>query len=167
MNTIGVFIFIIMGKEHHFKAEIQWTGNKGSGTNAYEAYSRDHTIICEGKAEIQSSSAPAFRGDAARYNPEELLVASLSSCHMLWYLHLCAEAGVIVVEYADTAIGIMVVEKGGAGKFTEVTLHPRVTLASDEMVEKANALHKPANEKCFIANSCNFPVYHQPEYTVK
>lgn len=154
-----------MGKEHHFKAELRWTGNLGSGTTNYQAYSRDHIIQCEGRPEIISSSAPAFRGDAGKYNPEEMLVAALSSCHMLWYLHLCAEAGVNVVEYTDSATGIMVVEKGGAGRFTEVTLRPQIVVQEPGMIEKAEELHKQANEKCFIANSCNFPVYHQPNCT--
>jgi organic hydroperoxide reductase OsmC/OhrA len=152
-----------MGKEHHFQAEIHWTGNMGVGTTTYDAYSRNHIIQCDSKPQILSSSAPAFRGDASRYNPEDLLVASLSSCHMLWYLHLCAEAGVVVTDYADTATGIMVVEKGGAGRFTEVTLHPVVTVEKPEMIQKANELHVLANQKCFIANSCNFPIHHQPE----
>lgn len=152
-----------MNKEHHFEAKIRWTGNKGAGTTTYEAYSRDHIIQCEGKPEILSSSAPVFRGDASRYDPEDLLVASLSSCHMLWYLHLCADAGVVVTDYTDSATGTMVVEKGGAGRFTEVTLHPVVVVEKPEMIEKANELHKMANQKCFIANSCNFPIYHQPQ----
>lgn len=152
-----------MSKEHHFQTGIRWTGNKGSGTTSYDAYSRDHIIQCEGKPEILSSSAPVFRGDASRYDPEDLLVASLSSCHMLWYLHLCAEAGVVVTDYTDSATGTMVVEKGGAGRFTEVTLHPVVTVEKPEMIQKANELHKPANQKCFIANSCNFPIHHKPQ----
>ncbi|HEX3006835.1 MAG TPA: OsmC family protein [Bacteroidales bacterium] len=156
-----------MAREHHFKAEIRWTGNKGSGTSSYEAYSRDHMIMGEGKQSILSSSAPAFRGDPALYNPEELLVASLSSCHMLWYLHLCAEAGVNVLEYTDKATGTMEVEKGGSGRFTEVILHPEVTVTSEEMKEKALELHHGAHEKCFIANSCNFPVNYQPVCRVK
>lgn len=156
-----------MGKEHQFKADIRWTGNTGSGTTNYQAYSRDHIIQCEGRPEIISSSAPAFRGDPGKYNPEELLVAALSSCHMLWYLHLCAEAGVNVVEYTDSATGTMVVEKGGAGKFTEVTLHPNVVVQEAGMIGKAEELHKQANEKCFIANSCNFPVHHQPVCAAK
>lgn len=151
-----------MGKEHHFKADIKWTGNTGSGTINYQAYSRDHIIQCEGRPEIMTSSAPEFRGDPQKYSPEDLLVASLSSCHMLWYLHLCADAGVNVIEYSDIATGIMVIEKGGSGKFTEVTLNPKVLVAEDSMIEKALELHKEANKKCFIANSCNFPVLHNP-----
>lgn len=151
-----------MSKEHQFEANVRWTGNKGEGTISYDAYSRDHVISVGGKPDIMASSATAFRGDGSRYNPEDMLVASLSSCHMLWYLHLCADAGIKVMEYLDHATGTMVVEKGGAGRFTEVTLRPKVTVTEDWMVEKAIGLHKEANKKCFIANSCNFPVHHHP-----
>lgn len=156
-----------MGKEHTFKTSLTWTGNLGSGTSNYQDYSRDHIIQCESHPDIQGSSATAFRGVPDRYNPEELLVASLSSCHMLWYLHLCADAGITVLEYSDSATGKMVVEKGGSGKFTEVTLYPKVIVSAPEMIEKANELHKQANEKCFIANSCNFPVHHEPSCVSK
>ena len=156
-----------MEKEHHFNAEIYWTGNIGNGTVNYKSYSRNHIIKAEGRPELLSSSAPTFRGDADRYNPEDLLVASLSSCHMLWYLHLCADAGVNVLEYSDKASGIMIVEKDGSGRFTEVTLHPHVAVANSEMIKKAQELHKEAHEKCFIANSCNFPVHHKPTCVCK
>jgi len=151
-----------MYREHHFETNLRWTGNKGKGTTSYEAYSRNLVITVPGKPEILVSSATVFRGDGDRYNPEDMLVASLSSCHMLSYLHLCAEAGVNVLDYNDTATGTMVLEKGGAGRFIEVTLHPRVTVSDESMITKANELHKEANKKCFIANSCNFPVHHQP-----
>lgn len=154
-----------MSREHQFKARIQWTGNTGSGTTRYDGYSRDHTIQCEGKPDILSSSAPVFRGDEHKYNPEDLLVASLSSCHMLWYLHLCADSGVNVLEYADYATGIMITEKGGIGKFSEVTLNPQVVVSEPSMIEKAIELHQVAHQKCFIANSVNFPVLHQPVCT--
>lgn len=151
-----------MAKQHHYKATIQWTGNLGSGTSAYTAYSRNHTISIDGKEMIKGSSDPAFRGDRSRYNPEEMLVISLSTCHMLWYLHLCAEAGVVVMDYTDEASGIMIETPNGGGRFSEVTLHPNVTVANPTMIEKANELHEKANELCFIANSCNFPVHHKP-----
>jgi organic hydroperoxide reductase OsmC/OhrA len=154
-------------KEHHYKATITWTGNLGTGTSNYRAFSRNHEISVEGKPVIPASSDPAFRGDPSRYNPEELLVASLSDCHMLWYLHLCSEAGVIVIEYVDQAIGVMTEAADGSGKFKEVTLYPQVTVTDAAMVEKANALHHKANQMCFIANSCNFPVHHQPTCRVK
>lgn len=152
-------------KTHNYSTVINWTGNTGKGTKNYTAYKRDYLISAEGKAEIAGSSDPAFRGDPTRYNPEELLLASLSSCHMLWYLHLCAEAGVIVTAYKDNATGIMTETANGSGKFTEVTLNPTVTVLENTMIETANDLHKKANELCYIANSCNFPIYHKPVCT--
>lgn len=142
--------------------QIRWTGNKGTGTSHYTAYTRNHEISSAGKPVIQGSSDPVFRGDASRYNPEDLLVASLSSCHMLWYLHLCAEAGVIVTDYRDEASGIMMEMSDGSGMFREVTLKPIVTVTENNMLEKAEALHQDASKRCFIANSVNFPVMHKP-----
>jgi organic hydroperoxide reductase OsmC/OhrA len=151
-----------MNKQHHYKTTIQWTGNKGTGTDNYRNYERSHEIIIENKANISGSSDPAFRGDKTKHNPKDLLVSSLSSCHMLWYLHLCSEAGVIVIDYVDNATGIMVETANGSGQFTEVTLNPIVTVTENSMIDKANALHKKANELCFIAKSVNFPIYHKP-----
>ncbi|GAB4050956.1 OsmC family protein [Spirosoma litoris] len=151
-----------MAKQHQYNLTITWTGNKGEGTSTYRGYDRSHTISAENKSDILASSDPAFRGDKTRYNPEELLVASLSSCHMLWYLHLCAEAGIVVVEYTDKAAGTMVETSDGGGHFTEVTLYPLVVVAEESMIAKANELHHQANKLCFIAKSCNFPVHHQP-----
>lgn len=153
-------------KAHHYKVNITWTGNRGNGTASYTAYDRNHIVSAGSKPEIPASSDPSFRGDPARYNPEELLVASLSTCHMLWYLHLCSAAGVIVVDYTDAASGTMEETANGGGRFIEVTLFPVITVASEEMVEKADALHEKANELCFIANSCNFPVHHKPIYKI-
>lgn len=149
-----------MQGQHHYKATIKWTGNKGTGTDNYRNYERSHQITIENKPDIAGSSDPAFRGDKTKHNPEDLLVASLSACHMLTYLHLCAVAGVIVTDYIDTATGIMVDTPNGGGQFTEVTLNPIVTVTEQDMVDKANELHKKANELCFIANSVNFPVRH-------
>ncbi|MGI9582774.1 OsmC family protein [Chryseobacterium sp. RRHN12] len=154
-------------KTHHYKTTIQWTGNKGTGTSGYRAYERSHTISAENKPVIEGSSDPAFRGDSTKYNPEEMLLSSLSSCHMLWYLHFCSEAGIIVTEYTDEASGIMAETASGSGHFTEVTLHPRVTVTEASMTEKAEQLHHKANEYCFIANSVNFPVKHIPSVLVK
>ena len=150
-----------MSKEHTYTLTTKWTGNNGTGTSAYKAYERAHTIEKENKPDILLSSDPAFRGDTTRYNPEELLLASLSSCHMLWYLHLCSEAGIVVVDYTDHATGIMEETADGGGKFVEVALHPVVTVSDASMIKKANALHHKANELCFIANSVNFPVKHE------
>jgi organic hydroperoxide reductase OsmC/OhrA len=152
--------------EHHYNVEITWTGNTGSGTSNYRAYERNHTVTATGKPVIPGSSDPSFRGDRTRYNPEELLLGSVSSCHMLWYLHLCAEAGVVVTAYHDQATGIMTETENGGGHFTEMTLYPVVTVADSSMVNKATALHHEANRLCFIANSVKFPIYHKPSSRV-
>ncbi len=151
-----------MAKQHHYRIVNEWTGNRGLGTTGYRDYSRDHVISVEDKGDIPGSSDPAFLGDATRHNPEELLVASISACHMLWYLHLCAEAGVIVAGYVDHATGTMEVAADGSGRFTEVALHPTVTVGDAAMVEKAEALHGQVGKYCFIARSVNFPIRHLP-----
>ena len=150
-------------KTHHYNTRLEWTGNTGIGTKNYASYTRDYDISAKEKPIIKGSSDPAFRGDRSRYNPEEMLLASLSSCHMLWYLHLCSEAGVIVVSYTDEAYGEMEETVNGSGRFTKVILRPNVVVQTESMKEKADELHKKANEMCFIANSCNFPVYHEPQ----
>jgi organic hydroperoxide reductase OsmC/OhrA len=152
--------------DHHYKATVTWTGNSGTGTSGYRAYSRNHIVSIDGKPDIPASSDPNFRGDKTRYNPEEMLVASISSCHMLWYLHLCAEAGVVVVGYVDEAAGTMEETADGGGRFKEVVLYPIVTVSDQSMIEKANELHHEANRLCFIGNSVNFPVLHQPACAV-
>jgi organic hydroperoxide reductase OsmC/OhrA len=144
--------------KHLYTVRVKWTGNLGRGTSDYRAYTRDHVISAHGKTPMQGSSDPAFRGDAARYNPEELLVSSLSACHMLWYLHLCAESGVIVLEYLDKASGIMEETPDGGGRFTEVVLRPAVIIERGSDAEKAERLHERAQRLCFIAASVNFPV---------
>lgn len=154
-------------KEHHYKTTITWTGNRGTGTSGYRDYSRNHEISIEGKPAIPASSDPSFRGDPARYNPEELLVSAVADCHMLWYLHFCSVNGVIVVDYRDEATGIMEETADGSGHFKEVVLHPVVTVTEPSMVEKANVLHHDANKFCFVANSCNFRILHQPTCIVQ
>lgn len=151
-------------KHHHYRLTVTWTGNTGTGTSHSTAYERSHAIIADKKVEIQGSSDPAFRGDLTKHNPEELLLASLSACHMLWFLHLCSQAGIIVTAYTDHATGTMTEESNGGGKFTEVTLHPHITLTDISKKEAADKLHKQANELCFIANSVNFPVKHTANY---
>jgi len=153
-------------REHRYSITVEWTGNLGSGTSGYRAYSRDHDIKATGKASIAGSSDPAFHGDAARWNPEELLVVSLAACHKLWYLHLAAEAGVVVTAYADQAEGIMQEQPDGSGRFVRVVLHPTVTITASSNKERAYALHHVAHEKCFIANSVNFPVTCEPKIVV-
>jgi len=155
-----------MNKQHIYNLTTAWTGNKGEGTINYRSYERSHTLSITGKPEIHCSSDPSFRGDKTKHNPEELLVASVSACHMLWYLHLCSEAGVVVMDYVDNATGIMEEPANGRAFFTEVTLHPMVTVRENSMVEKANELHKKANELCYIANSVKFQVHHKPDCKV-
>lgn len=155
-----------MKKQHQYNLALKWTGNTGAGTHSYTSYERSYTISAAHKKEISGSSDPSFRGDKTKYNPEDMLVASIVSCHMLWYLHLCAEAGVIVTNYTDSAVGIMYETGNGSGYFTEITLYPKVTVKDASMIEKANSLHSKANEYCFIANSVKFPVHHKPECEV-
>jgi organic hydroperoxide reductase OsmC/OhrA len=154
--------------KHSYNVKVEWTGNRGEGTKDYRAYDRDHIIKGAAKREdILGSSDPAFLGDKTRYNPEELLVSSLSSCHMLWYLHLCAVNQIVVRSYEDNASGVMEEDKNGGGKFTEVVLYPKVTITDEAKIAKANQLHAEANKLCFIANSCNFPIKHHPSTKVE
>ncbi|MDX1402005.1 MAG: OsmC family protein [Kiloniellales bacterium] len=150
------------GKEHRYEIHLQWTGNTGNGTKDYRSYERDHVIRAGGKDPIAGSSDPAFRGSAERWNPEDLLVASLSACHKLWYLHLCSSNGVVVTSYEDRAEGLMVEDASKGGCFKKVLLHPHITIAPGSDVEKARALHGEAHGLCFIANSVNFEVAHEP-----
>jgi len=152
------------GREHHYAVDTDWTGNRGTGTSGYAAFGREHVIRMAGKPDIVGSSDPAVRGDPARHNPEDLLVASLSTCHMLWYLALCAKAGIVVTAYADSATGTMVEEADGGGRFTEVTLRPLATLAADADLALAQKLHEDAHRLCFIARSVNFPVACEPHF---
>jgi organic hydroperoxide reductase OsmC/OhrA len=144
---------------------MRWTGNTGQGTRDYRGYERSHEYSAEGKPVIPGSSDPVFRGDGTRYNPEELLVMSLSSCHMLWYLHLCAENKIEVVEYVDDAVGKMVETADTGGHFVDVLLRPAVTLAQGADTALAERLHDRAHHLCFVANSVNFPVRCEPRTT--
>lgn len=147
--------------KHNYKLTIKWTGNKGTGTSSYRAYDRNHIILIDGKPTLEGSADPTFHGDKTKHNPEDLLVASLSACHMMSYFHVCVKAGVTVVDYQDNASGTMLTE-GDGGRFSEVILNPIVTITDASQVDLANELHKKANELCFIANSVNFPVGHNP-----
>ena len=149
---------------HLYHINVMWTGNKGEGTKTYSSYGRDHEIAAHGKPRLLASSDPSFRGDPERYNPEELLIASLSACHMLWYLHLCATNGIVVVDYRDEVHGSMTEEDSGAGHFTSVILRPVVRIQRGDL-GKALSLHENAHELCFIANSVNFPVLCKPTVT--
>ncbi|CAG6393029.1 OsmC family protein [Streptomyces cocklensis] len=151
---------------HTYRTDLVWTGNLGSGTSNYRAYERAHEVSAPGVPVLLGSSDPAFRGDASRWNPELLLLAALSQCHMMAYLHLCAVNGVTVTGYTDQAAGTMVQTPDGGGHFTEAVLHPAVEVADAAMAEKAAALHADAHRLCFIANSVNFPVRHSPAVTV-
>ncbi|MEH6306047.1 OsmC family protein [Olivibacter sp. CPCC 100613] len=151
-----------MPKTHQYQLHTEWTGNLGKGTANYHAYDRSYKITINQKITIEGSSDPAFRGDRTKHNPEELLLASLSSCHMLWYLHLCAEAKITVLAYTDTATATMIETVTGGGAFNEAHLHPTVVIAEEGKLEKAIALHQKANALCFIANSVNFKVFHHP-----
>ncbi|WP_216204701.1 OsmC family protein [Amycolatopsis aidingensis] len=153
-----------MERRHEYRTVVTWTGNRGTGTSGYRDFGREHEVSTDGPGPIAGSSDPAFRGDPSRWNPEQLLVASLSQCHMLWYLHLCSTSGVVVTEYLDRAFGSMT-ESGAGGQFTEVVLRPEITVESADMVETATRLHEDAHRACFIANSVNFPVRHEPTIT--
>lgn len=157
-----------MTSEHTYDVTVEWTGNLGAGTEGYRAFSRAHEVLVDGKAPIAASSDPAFRGDDSRWNPEELLVASITQCHLLWYLHLCAANGVNVIDYEDRAHGVMRMDPtGGGGQFAQVVLRPEVTVADASMVDKARALHDEVGAVCFIARSVNFPLTHEPVIRVE
>jgi organic hydroperoxide reductase OsmC/OhrA len=145
--------------EHTYQIRVEWTGNRGSGTSSYRDYGRQHTISAPPKPDISGSSDAAFRGNAERWNPEDLLVASASACHQLWYLHLCADAGIAVQRYVDDAVGTMV---EGPGRFTRIVLHPRVVIRAGDDRERALQLHHEAHAKCYVANSVNFPIACEP-----
>jgi organic hydroperoxide reductase OsmC/OhrA len=148
--------------QHSYTVNVEWLGNRGTGTSGYRDYGRDHAVRAEGKHPIEGSADRTFHGDASRWNPEEMLLGALSQCHMLSYLHVAAAHGVVVTGYSDEATGTLALERSGAGRFTSATLHPLVTLADPSQAELATALHGEASEKCFIANSVDFPVLHEP-----
>ena len=147
-----------MSKRHPYRASLHWDAGGGPGTESYKSYSREHQIKSEGKPEIVATSG--FHG-SAHYNPEALLVASLSSCHMLWYLHLCSQSGIVVTRYIDEAEGTMIEDAAIGGKFERAVLRPRVTISKGDK-QKAATLHHEAHRLCFIANSVNFPVDCEP-----
>jgi organic hydroperoxide reductase OsmC/OhrA len=148
---------------HEYRASLVWEGNRGEGTATYAGYDRRFRISMAGKPDLTGSADAAFRGDPALHNPEDLLVAALSSCHMLSYLALCARCGITVLAYSDEALGVMTATPDGGGRFTSVTLHPRVTIRAAVHVPLALELHAKAHAQCFIATSCNFPVSNEPE----
>ncbi len=153
-------------KQHHYHLSLEWTGNQGKGTSSYRSYSRDYYIKIGNKPPIHGSSDPSFLGDPNKYNPEELFLAAISSCHMLWYLHLCANAGIQVMSYLDSPEGSMEEKENGSGAFAAIILKPRVQIIQAEHQRLALQLHEKASEYCFIANSVNFPIYHQGKVTI-
>lgn len=153
-----------MGNEHHYAMHMIWTGNRGPGTSGYRDYDRSYELTVDGKPMLLGSADATFRGDRTKWNPEEMLVGALVSCHMLAYLHLCADAGITVLEYTDDATGSMVVDSS-AGRFTRVVLRPQVVLVYGSDTALAEQLHHRAHELCFIANSVNFPVECEPRTT--
>jgi organic hydroperoxide reductase OsmC/OhrA len=152
-------------RTHTYEVTVTWTGNRGTGTSGYRDYSRANEVVAPGRPPLAGSSDPAFHGESDRWNPEQLLLAALAQCHLLSYLHLCADAGVVVLEYTDNPIGRMTQTADGGGHFTEVVLRPRVVVATADLVHRATELHEPAHKLCFIANSVNFPVLHEPVVT--
>lgn len=150
---------------HHYRLETVWTGNRGPGTTGYRDYDRSTRIEVTGKPAIEASADRPFRGDPTKWNPEDMLLAALSQCHLLSYLHACVTAGVVVTSYADEATGTMTQDGHGGGAFTEVVLHPRVVVADPSMIDAAIQAHAQAHDWCFIANSVNFPVRHEAQVT--
>ena len=155
-----------MKTDHDYAVSLEWTGDRGTGTSGYKAYGRDHVLRADGKHEISGSSDRVFHGDIDRWNPEEMLIAALSQCHLLSYLHVAASNGVVVVGYTDAATGTLTTTADGGGHFSSVTLRPTVTIAAGDP-ELALALHHEASTKCFIASSVNFPVGHEPTILVR
>lgn len=145
-------------RTHEYQLQIVWTGNNGTGTSDYTQYRRDHEISAKGKITLYGSADPAFRGDPGKYNPEELFLSSISTCHMLWFLHLCSDAGIVVMSYEDNPIGYMTEGGTEAGRFIKVELHPVISITDQARLQEAHQLHFAASEKCFIRNSCNFPI---------
>ncbi|MGN6131374.1 MAG: OsmC family protein [Nocardioidaceae bacterium] len=154
-------------REHAYDLQVRWTGNRGEGTRDIRGYDRAHTITADGPAPLEGSADPGFLGDPGKWNPELLFVAALSQCHMLWYLGLCARAGVVVQEYLDEAHGTMRTEPDGSGRFTEVVLRPQVVVESPDMTDKALSLHEQAHRMCFVAQSVSCAVRHEPRVTVR
>lgn len=153
-------------REHRYRIATHWTGNLGSGTSAYKGYKRDHELSAPGKsAPIAGSSDPAFRGDPTRYNPEELLLGAVAACHMLWVLHLCADAGIVVTDYRDESEGVLVEHADGSGEFTHIVLRPRMAITHSARSQDAADIHRKAHAVCALARSVKFEVLCEPEIT--
>jgi len=152
-------------KPHEYTASIAWTGNSGEGTSGYKSYVRNWELAGEGKQVVACSNDPILGGDPTKHNPEDLLVASIASCHMLWYLHLCAVGGVVVTSYRDSPLAIGEMEPNGKGRFISITLRPKITITLESDAQKARSIHDDVHQYCFIARSINFPVDFEPEIT--
>lgn len=150
--------------EHEFPARVVWTGNLGRGTTNYHAYQRTWSVATPGKSEIQCSNDPLLGGDPALHNPEDLLIATVSACHMLWYLHLASKAKIIVTSYVDDPVGIGETEANGTGRFVRAVLRPRIDVVEGADLAKAEALHHDVHRYCFIARSVNFPITYEPRF---
>lgn len=152
---------------HTYTSFVVWTGNSGEGTAHYRSYARTWDIAIPGKSVVHCSNDPLLGGDPGKMNPEDLLLSSLSACHMLWYLHLASDHGIVVTRYEDRPIGIGEVERSGAGRFVSATLRPKVTVHGDADLALAESLHHQVHQYCFIARSINFPVLYEPEFAVE
>lgn len=152
--------------EHSYSSHISWTGNLGKGTSGYRSYARTWDISVAGKETIHCSNDPILGGDPCKMNPEDLLISSLSACHMLWYLHLASDAGITVMDYEDSPVAKGEVLKNGAGRFISAILKPKITVVADTDINAATAIHHEIHKVCFIARSVNFPVSYEPEFII-
>lgn len=155
-----------MAKLHDFASSIVWTGNRGEGTRAYKGYDRTWDIALPGKEIIHCSNDPLLGGDPAKMNPEYLLISALSACHMLWYLHLASNTGIVVTDYRDDPIGHGETLPNGAGRFVAAVLRPKISVQEGADLEFAGELHHKVHDFCFIARSVNFPVSYEPTFNV-
>jgi len=167
-NSQSAILFVDWAMPSHtYRLTTRWTGNLGSGTSGYKAYGRDHEISIAGKSALLASSDPHYRGDPSRHNPEDLLLAAISGCHLLWYLHFCSDSQIIVVSYQDEAEATMEVAADGNGRFTKAVLRPQVMITGTEKIPLAEHLHEKAHKFCFIANSVNFPITVEPRVEIR
>jgi organic hydroperoxide reductase OsmC/OhrA len=153
-----------MAREHEYRAVVEWTGDRGTGTRTYRGYDRTWRMATGGKAPIECSNDPLLGGDPSKPNPEDLLLASLSACHMLWFLHLASDAGIVVRSYCDEPVGVGETAPGGAGRFVRATLRPRIDVEKGADIGIADRLHREVHRYCFIARSVNFPIDYEPTY---
>ncbi len=155
-----------MTTEHEYTTRVIWTGNTGEGTKTYKGYDRSWDIAAPNKPVIHCSNDPLLGGDPTLMNPEDLLLSSLSACHMLWYLHLASKEKIIVQSYKDIPVATGETLPNGTGRFLNATLRPRITVSSGSNTERAGSIHDEIHQYCFIARSVNFPVSYEPTITV-